>query len=203
MFEIPRRTNAWYLVLYKAEKMSTCISCVRIASVCKINVKICKRICSGVQKYNLPNILDNLQTESNKTNVLERVNQDVSDIGPYFPKSFNLAAYVNTSETLKNLVDLNVNLSKIEKKPYVAEKILKLDFEKDIKKQIWFLKDYVGAEEIGEYITKNPLILCEPIEDLEIRVNYLRSKRFSDSQILRIVSQNPFWLMFRQVLIIL
>lgn len=182
--------------------MRTCISGVRFALVCKNNVNICRRICSGVQKYNLPSILDNLQSESNKINILERHNEDVSEITPYFPKSFNLAAYVNTSETLQNLVHLNVNLSKIEKKPYVAEKILKLDFEKDIKKQIWFLKDYVDAEEIGEYITKNPLILCEPLEDLDIRINYLKSKRFSNSQIQRIVSQNPFWLMYRQVLII-
>lgn len=180
--------------------MSTCISCVRITMVYKMNVNICRRICSGVQKYNLPSVLDNFRTESNKINILERVNEDVSEITPYFPKTFNLAAYVNTSETLQNLVHLNVNLSKIEKKPYVAQKILKLDFEKDIKKQIWFLKDYVGAEVIGEYITKNPLILCEPLEDLEIRVNYIRSKRFSVSQIRRIVSQNPFWLMYRQVL---
>lgn len=181
--------------------MNSSINCVKMALVCKINVNICRRVCSGVQKYNLP-IVGNFETESNNINVLEQVNQDVSEITPYFPKSFNLAAYVNTSETLKNLVNLNVNLSKIEKKPFVAEEILKLDFEKDIKKQIWFLKDYVGAEEIGEYITKNPLILCEPLEDLEIRVNYLRSKRFSDNQIQRIVSQNSFWLMYRQVLII-
>lgn len=180
--------------------MTTCINSVRIALVCKIYVNISRRLCSGVQKYNLPNILDHRQTESNKINILERINKDVSDITPYFPKSFNLAAYVNTSETLQNLVNLNVNLSKIEKKPYIAEKILKLDFEKDIKKQIWFLKDYVSAEEIGGYITKNPLILCEPLEDLETRVNYLRSKRFTESEIQRIISQNAFWLMYRQVL---
>lgn len=172
---------------------------VRIALVRKNNVNISRWICSGVQNYNLPNILDNLQTESNRINILERVNEDVSEITPYFPKSFNLAAYVNTSETLQNLVHLNVNLSKIEKKPYIAEKILKLDFEKDIKKQIWFLKDYVGTEEIGEYITKNPLILCEPLEDLETRVNYLRSKRFTESDIQRIISRNAFWLMYRRV----
>lgn len=178
--------------------MSICINCVRVALVYKNNVlNIYRRICSDVQKYNLPSILDNLQAESNKINVLDRANEDVSEITPYFPKSFNLAAYVNTSELLQNLVHLNVNISKIEKKPYVVEKILKLDFEKDIKKQIWFLKDYVDAEEIGEYITKNPLILCEPLDDLEVRVNYLKSKRFSGSQIQRIVSKNPFWLMYR------
>ncbi|CAH0726664.1 unnamed protein product, partial [Brenthis ino] len=127
------------------------------------------------------------------------MSQDVSEITSYFPESFNIAGYINKSETLQNLLHLNVNLSKIEKRPHIVHKILKLDFEKDIKNQILFLKDYVGIENIGNYITKNPLILCESLEDLQVRINYLRSKKFKSQDILHIIQKNPFWLMFSTI----
>lgn len=123
--------------------------------------------------------------------------EDVSEIRPYFPESFNIAAYVNNSETLQNLLHLNVNLSKIEKRPHVVNKILKLDFERDMKSHISFLKDYVGLDNTGKFLTKNPLILCEPLEDLQVRINYLKSKRFTINEIQQIIIKNPFWLMFR------
>lgn len=139
-----------------------------------------------------------VNTENNvKRNPLEPMSQDVSEITSYFPESYNIAGYINRSETLQNLLHLNVNLSKIEKKPHIVNKILKLDFEKDIKNQILFLKDYVGIENIGNYITKNPLILCESLEDLQVRINYLRSKKFKTQEIMHIILKNPFWLMFR------
>lgn len=128
---------------------------------------------------------------------LQPIDKDVSEITPYFPDSFNLSAYINSSQTLQNLLHLNVNLSKIEKKPHVVNKIITLDFNNDMKNHILFLSDYVGSENIGQFITKNPLILCEAIEDLQVRVNYLESKRFDADQIKQIISKNPFWLMFR------
>ncbi|XP_049865515.1 transcription termination factor 3, mitochondrial [Pectinophora gossypiella] len=162
------------------------------------NRHIHRNICSGVQNFNVPNtiIIHGESSQGTYHSVLDKVDADISTITPHFPPSFNLAAYVNSSESLQNLLKLNVNLSKIEKKPYVAEKILKLDFEKDIKGHIFFLNDYVDAEALGEFITKNPLILCQPLEDLEVRINYLKSKCFSNIQIRRIISKNPFWLMF-------
>ncbi|CAH2104734.1 unnamed protein product [Euphydryas editha] len=155
------------------------------------NIKIRKNISNVV--------LANSQTEVNsgeRKTVTEPLNQDVSDITPYFPDTFNLAAYANKSETLQSLLQLQVNLSKIEKKPHIVNKILKMDFEKDMKQNIFFIKDYIGSENIGKYITKNPLILCEPIDDLQVRINYLQSKKFSNFQINEIVTKNPFWLMF-------
>lgn len=130
-------------------------------------------------------------------NPLEPSPDDVSNITPYFPESFNIAGYVNKSETLQKLLHLNVNLSKIEKKPYVVNKILKLDFDRDMKNHIYFLKDYVGLDNTGNFLTKNPLILCESVEDLQVRINYLKSKRFTMNEIQRIIINNPFWLMFR------
>lgn len=128
---------------------------------------------------------------------LDTVKDDMSIVTPNFQSTFNIAAYVNRSETLQNLVHLNVNLSKIEKKPHIAEKFLRLDFEKDMKKHILFIQDYVAMEGVGHFITKNPSIFFEDLNDLNTRVNYLTSKHFEDSQIKRIISKNPFWLSFR------
>lgn len=111
--------------------------------------------------------------------------------------TFNFAAYANKSETIQKLVGLGVNLSKIEKKKGFPQYVLKLDFERDIKKHLLFLHDLgVPAEEFGYFITKNPLIFKESIEDLETRVYYLRAKNFEVSQVCDIVVRNPFWLSF-------
>ena len=131
---------------------------------------------------------DALEGELSKTEI------DVYGIAPALPKkSFSLAAYVNESETLRKLVMLGVNLSKIEEKDMgLAEKLLKLDFVNDIKPALLFLHQCdVKDCDIGECITGNPSLLCEPIDDLEVRVNYLKSKRFSKAAIATIVSSAP------------
>ncbi|CAK1603237.1 unnamed protein product [Parnassius mnemosyne] len=150
--------------------------------------------------YNFDLTNHDLNVQQKQNNALQTTSEDLSVITSYFPKSFNLAAYVNSSDTLQTLLHLNVNLSKIEKKPFVAEKILKLNFEEeDTKGILMFIKDYVGVEDIGNFLTKNPLILFETVEDLKIRVNYLESKKFKNESIRRIITQNPFWLMFSTI----
>ncbi|CAB3231125.1 unnamed protein product [Arctia plantaginis] len=161
-----------------------------------LNRETAKIMCCYTQNFTY---VDSLSKQHNDCNALQTVSEDLSGITPFFPKTFNLAAYVNNSETLKKLVNLNVNLSEIEKKPYVVEKILKLDFEKDMKQHIIFLNDFVGLEEMGNFLTKNPLILCEPINDLQVRVNYLESKGFKYDQVKKVISANPFWLMLSTV----
>jgi len=119
---------------------------------------------------------------------------DVSDIVPALPKkSFSLAAYVNESETLSSLVKLGANLSKIEERDMgVAERLIKLDFERDVKPVLLFLRQCDVKEcDIGECITRNPHILFEPTDDMEVRVNYLESKRFTKESIAYIVSKAP------------
>lgn len=165
------------------------------AFMCFGNKQVFKIICPQYARYCNVSALSVKQTFSE--NVLETATEDLSHITPYFSNTFNLAAYVNNSETLKKLVDINVDLSKIEKKPHIVNKILKLDFEKHMKEHIVFLNDYVGLDEVGNLLTKNPLILCEPIQDLQVRVNYLESKGFQNEQIKRIIVRNPFWLMFK------
>ncbi|GIY62477.1 transcription termination factor 3, mitochondrial [Caerostris extrusa] len=119
----------------------------------------------------------------------------VDDLGPPLPVAFNLAAYVNRSETLQTLVRLGVDLSEIEKNHERAKYILNLDFEKHVKGHIQFLHDNgINADNMGHLFTKNPFIFKESIEDLEVRLNYLHSKKFTSEAIVRIITANPFFL---------
>lgn len=116
---------------------------------------------------------------------------------PLPPASFTLGAYVDHSETLQKLVLLGVNLSKIEKHPDAANLLLRLDFEKDIKQILLFLKD-LGIEDnqLGAFLTKNYAIFSEDLENLKTRVAYLQSKNFSKADITQMVRNAPFLLNF-------
>ncbi|MBZ3878186.1 Transcription termination factor 3, mitochondrial [Sciurus carolinensis] len=113
------------------------------------------------------------------------------------PDSFTLRDYVDHSETLQKLVLLGVDLSKIEKHPDAANFLLRLDFEKDIKQILLFLKD-LGLEDnqLGPFLTKNYAIFSEDLENLKIRVTYLQSKNFSKADIAQMVKNAPFLLNF-------
>lgn len=117
---------------------------------------------------------------------------------PSLRPTFNLAAYVNHSETLQQLIKLGVDLSKIEVRRGLPEFVLKLDFEKDMKNHIQFLHQECGIpmEAFGAVLTKNPLIFKESLIDLETRVNYLKYKLFKPGEIARIAELNPYWLMY-------
>ena len=61
-----------------------------------------------------------------------------------------------------------------------------------------FLHDLgVPSDELGSFITRNPWIFKEDLDDLQVRVNYLQSKKFSAEMIARVVRRNPWWLSFR------
>ncbi|XP_029779615.1 transcription termination factor 3, mitochondrial [Suricata suricatta] len=116
---------------------------------------------------------------------------------PLPPDTFTLRDYVDHSETLQKLVLLGVDLSKIEKHPDAANLLLRLDFEKDIKQILMFLKD-LGLEDnqLGTYLTKNYAIFSEDLENLKTRVAYLQSKNFSKAHITQMVRNAPFLLSF-------
>nr|XP_020640984.1 transcription termination factor 3, mitochondrial isoform X1 [Pogona vitticeps]XP_020640985.1 transcription termination factor 3, mitochondrial isoform X1 [Pogona vitticeps] len=111
--------------------------------------------------------------------------------------SFTLKDYVDHSETLRQLVHLGVDLSKVEKRRGAGQLLLQLDFEKDIQKTLLFLKD-VGLkdDQLGTFLTKNPYILKEDLEDLQTRITYLTSKKFSKEAITEMVSRAPYLLLF-------
>ncbi|XP_043648899.1 transcription termination factor 3, mitochondrial [Drosophila teissieri] len=111
--------------------------------------------------------------------------------------SFNLAAYVNNSSTLQQFISLGVDLHSIERRKGLGDFVLKLDFEKNVKPYITFLVDQgLSPDDFGRIFTKNPLLFKEDLDDLQTRVDYLKSKRFSDEARQRILTHNPYWLMF-------
>lgn len=111
--------------------------------------------------------------------------------------STSLRNYVDKSETLTKLVQLGVNLWKLEQRPHVGSMLLRLDFNKDVAPRLLFLKD-IGVEDsrFGYIITHNPFILTESLDNLQTRVNYLRSKKFSSETVASMVAKAPYLLNF-------
>ena len=73
----------------------------------------------------------------------------------------------------------------------VSSSLVKSDFSR-------FLHNLgVPSDELGAYITRNPWIFKEDLNDLQVRVTYLQSKKFSAEMIERVVRRNPNWLSFR------
>ncbi|KAF6214205.1 hypothetical protein GE061_008944 [Apolygus lucorum] len=136
-----------------------------------------------------------VQNALTRPSVLDKCSEDVSDYTLHTPPSFNLAGYVDRSPHLQEFMKLGVNLDKIERTRGAAEVILRLDFERDAKPYIHFLHDHgIPPDELGNFITKNPFIFKEELENLQIRINYLEAKLFSSDSIARIILKNPKWL---------
>lgn len=61
-----------------------------------------------------------------------------------------------------------------------------------------FLHDLgVPADNLGWWLTVNPYIFKENLDNLQARINYLESMKFSSDQIARVILKNPYWLLFR------
>lgn len=122
---------------------------------------------------------------------------DATTAAPLTRPAHNLAAYVKRSHTLQQLLQLGVDLHRIERRNGLADFVLRLDFERDVQPRIRFLVDVgVPADALGVFLTRNPLICREDVDVLTTRVHYLQSKGFAAADIARIVEANPFWLMF-------
>ncbi|MEQ2244533.1 Transcription termination factor 3, mitochondrial, partial [Ilyodon furcidens] len=113
------------------------------------------------------------------------------------PASNSLQDYVDKSETLTKLVQLGVCLWKLERRPNVGSMLLRLDFSKDVAPWLLFLKE-IGVEDsrLGYIISHNPFILSENLDNLQARVNYLKSKKFSSETVASMVSRAPYLLNF-------
>lgn len=106
---------------------------------------------------------NNLKIILVRWNALDKINDDnvqfLNEIRPSLKKSFNLAAYANVSDTLQQLVKLNVNLSTIEKDLKLASFIVRCDFEKDIQPLLMFLMDNgLNISQVGDVLTLNPYL---------------------------------------------
>ena len=65
----------------------------------------------------------------------------------------------------------------------------RLDWDQDIMPHLRFLASHSGLDHGGlaKYLTTNPWILEQNLDDLQMRVNYLESKKFSQAAIARII----------------
>ncbi|KAH8274554.1 hypothetical protein KR044_012186 [Drosophila immigrans] len=145
----------------------------------------------GVQdEHNVP------ATEEQLPKSYKQIALDFGNREAHVP-SFNLAAHVNNSTTLQQLLNLGVDLHSIERRKGLGEFVLRLDFEQQVKPYLTFLADQgVSPDDFGAMITKNPLLFKEDLDALQTRMEYLKSKRFSVEAQQRILTRNPYWLMF-------
>uniref|UniRef100_A0A131XDJ5 Putative transcription termination factor mterf n=1 Tax=Hyalomma excavatum TaxID=257692 RepID=A0A131XDJ5_9ACAR len=153
---------------------------------------------AGLDSDDLSTLQDELAPEAKLDALSEDVDAEFLDeMGPALPKAFNLAAYANKSITVQRFVQLGVDLSVLEKKG-LGQEIITLDFEKDVEPVIRFLTSHgVPAERLGWWFTKNPYLFREPLENLQVRIDYLLSKRFSQEAVTRILSNAPLFLAYR------
>lgn len=124
-------------------------------------------------------------------------NEEATHPCPLPLESFSLSDYVDESETLRKLVQLGVELWKLEQRPNVGTMLLKLDFQTDVVPRLLFLKR-IGVEDSGlAYIlSSNPFILKEDLDHLQSRVDYLTSKKFSPATVASMVTRAPYLLNF-------
>lgn len=144
------------------------------------------------------NLNDSLEDINEKLpGPFDRCNEDLSHIEPYITPTYNFAKFADQSNTIQQLVKLGVELYKLERDKEVIEMFLSLDFDKNIKPYIQFLSDCgVTPENLGYFITRNPKIFKEDIDDLYTRIRYLRYHNFSVKMIESIVNKHPPWLSF-------
>ncbi|CAD5229276.1 unnamed protein product [Bursaphelenchus okinawaensis] len=119
---------------------------------------------------------------------------DVSNLPPTHATS--LVAYVNHLPVLQKLVDISVDLYKVDNEPKLGRKLMYLNWEQDVLPRIKWLVQYlrVPAPEIGSYFTRNPYFLLQDTNRLQDRVNYLKSKMFTQKEIRKMVIEYRYWL---------
>lgn len=109
----------------------------------------------------------------------------LDQLRPPAKRSFNLAAYVNDSRVLQELIKLGVSLYDIEQTNCAAAKrLVLLDFERDCMPYIHFLVgNGLQKSNLGRFISEFPSVFQEHLDDLQTRINYYESKGFSKKMI--------------------
>lgn len=124
--------------------------------------------------------------------VTESQKKFLDDLNPPLKRSFNLASYVNHSQTLQKLLNLGVSFFDIENTNMAAAKYLvNLDFEADCLPYIKFLLDNgLKEKNIGHFISEFPFVFQTPLDDLQARINYLESKGFEKKMIAKALNKS-------------
>ncbi|XP_053389563.1 transcription termination factor 3, mitochondrial-like [Mercenaria mercenaria] len=144
------------------------------------------------------------ETNSELARLEEEYNLDLAEKGQLkvpgvkkveIPALTDVGPIVNDSEVLQKLVQLGVDLSVVQKKGMI-EDVLKMNFKKDVGPYIWTLKDIgVPADKLGEVFTRCPWIFQQDVNKLRVRIDYLRSKKFTKSDIENMIDKDPKFLL--------
>ncbi|KAG5891264.1 hypothetical protein JTB14_019671 [Gonioctena quinquepunctata] len=136
---------------------------------------------------------DIVPSNTNASLIEQNVSEDIalSDVAPQ-PQKPHRTQFSELSEYLRPGAVSSLYVNKSDS----LQQLLKLGLKfEDYRDHVLFLKDLnVPTEKIGKIITNNPFFLKEHLNDLQVRLNYLQYKRFTDEMIQRIVETNPFWL---------
>lgn len=110
------------------------------------------------------------------------------------PVVYNLAYFANSNRVLQTLIEMGVSVREWDQDTRIGSMVLKLDLERDLKPRLIFLHDLgIPPDVHAKIITKNPMFLRESIDNLNVRIEYLKSKKFTDEQIRTIITTTPKW----------
>ncbi|EYC19623.1 hypothetical protein Y032_0024g973 [Ancylostoma ceylanicum] len=106
-----------------------------------------------------------------------------------------LVPFVNHYPLLQALVDIGVNLFEIEQSTRAGKYLLRLDMQKDVKPKLqWLVSLGFEPSDLGDYLTRNPFFLLQDLNDMQARVNYLTSKKFTNEDVCKIINDFRYWL---------
>ncbi|WKY17132.1 hypothetical protein Q1695_001616 [Nippostrongylus brasiliensis] len=109
--------------------------------------------------------------------------------------SRSIVPFINYSPLLQAFVDIGVNLFEVEQTTRAAKHLLRLDMEKEVMPKLqWLVSLGFDVNDLGEYLTRNPFFLLQDLNDLEARVNYLTSMKFSNEDVCKIIKDFRYWL---------
>ena len=110
--------------------------------------------------------------------------------------TFNLAKIIDRSFALKKMVDLGVDISMWEKNG-ALDFALRLNFEKDVVPKMKFFRNLeISLDVIADLFSTSAELVSQDIDNLQTRVDYLKSKNFSAKSIRVILSSDSSWLTF-------
>ncbi|UJR15260.1 hypothetical protein I4U23_002215 [Adineta vaga] len=111
------------------------------------------------------------------------------------PFTFDLAYLINESETLKRFVEMGVDIYRWNQPNIKAKYVLTLNFERDCVQHLVFLNEIgIKNKSLAQFLSYNPWIFKETIDDLRVRINYLESKGFNPENIRDMTLRAPFLL---------
>jgi len=120
----------------------------------------------------------------------------INELSPSIrPFTFDLAYLINESATLKRFIEMGVDVYRWNQPNAKAKYILTLDFERDCLHHLVFLNGLgIKNKDLSQFLSYNPWIFKETLDDLNVRINYLESKGFTRDDIRDICIRAPYLL---------